>query len=103
MDMTDAELAAAFGTQRASPSRSGPRQPRELISSAEAVLADLSPSARAYVEGIMDMTDAELAAAFGTQRVPSCPRQPRELIRRPKRCWPISARAHAPTSRESWT
>ena len=33
------------------------------VSSAQAVLADLSPSARAYVAGIMDMTDTEYTAA----------------------------------------
>jgi hypothetical protein len=52
-------------------SRSDRIQPRVAAatgedSSAQAVLADLSPSARAYVEGIMDMTDAELAAELGT-------------------------------------
>jgi hypothetical protein len=36
------------------------------VSSAQAVLAQLNPSARKYVEGIMTMTHAELVAAYGT-------------------------------------
>jgi hypothetical protein len=36
------------------------------VSSREAVLAGLSPSARKHVEGLMEMTDAQLVAAFGT-------------------------------------
>ena len=60
---------------------------------------------------------AVAAAALGARRLgrsasPSIPDPtelsrewppPREMFRRPKRCWPTSARAHAPTSRESWT
>jgi len=40
------------------------------VSSAEAVLAPLGADARAYVEAIMAMTDAELGAAFGAPARP---------------------------------
>jgi hypothetical protein len=49
------------------------------VSSAEAVLADLSPDARDYVEGIMAMTHAELVAAFGTGPFDSSPPTTRDV------------------------
>jgi hypothetical protein len=61
MAMSPAELVAAYGTGPVSLSSPATRD----VSSAEAVLAELDPSALRYVEGIMAMSHAELVAAYG--------------------------------------